>query len=85
MRGLRVVLRFMRKLWNGRSKPSPGSHSISSIDPQEFSDLLGSGRKTDLETLAKRLSEHHQRSRVKIRAKRMGQGAANSKGTGVAK
>jgi hypothetical protein len=85
MRELRVVLRFMRKLWRRWLKPSPESHLISSIDPREFSDLLGSGRKEDLETLAKRLSEHHQGSHAKAASKPAGQGAANSKGTGVSK
>jgi hypothetical protein len=85
MRDLRVVLRFIRKLARRWLRPSPETHSISLIDSKEFSDLLGSGRKKDLETLAKRLSDHHQGSRAKVAVKPTGQGASSSKGTGVAK
>jgi hypothetical protein len=66
-------------------KPSPEARLISSIDPDEFSDLIGSGRKKDLQTLAERLSDHHRRSGVKGAAKQAGQGAAASKGTGIRK
>ena len=55
MRGLGVVFRFLRKFWRRWSEPSPDSMSL--LDPAEFSKLLRSGRKEDLKTLAKRLSE----------------------------
>lgn len=57
MRGLGVVFRFLRKFWRRWSEPSPDSDSMSLSDPTEFSKLLRSGRKEDLKTLAKRLSE----------------------------
>jgi hypothetical protein len=62
MRDVRVIWRLMRKLSNRWLRPAPPTHSISLIDPGEFSELISSGRKKDLETLAKRLSEHHGRS-----------------------
>jgi hypothetical protein len=36
---------------------SPDAPDAPSIDPDEFSKLIRSGRKQDLETLAKRLSD----------------------------
>jgi hypothetical protein len=57
MRSLGVVFRSLRKFWRRWSEPSPDSDSISLFDPNEFSKLLRSGRKEDLKTLAKRLSE----------------------------
>jgi hypothetical protein len=36
---------------------SPDAPVAPSIDPDEFSKLIRSGRKQDLETLAKRLSD----------------------------
>ncbi len=62
MRDLRVIWRLMRKLSNRWLRPAAPIHSISVFDPAEFSELISSGRKKDLETLAKRLSEHHERS-----------------------
>jgi hypothetical protein len=44
-------------------RKSPSRDPISSIDPEEFSCLLRSGRKKDMETLAKKLSDRR-RSRV---------------------
>jgi hypothetical protein len=58
---------------------------LSSIDPREFSDLLVSGRKKDLQTLADRLSEHARASQGKVSAKPSGRHASNSKGPGIAK
>jgi hypothetical protein len=62
MRHPRVIWRSMRRLANRWLQSGPPSHSIAVFDPQEFSDLIRSGRKQDLETLARRLSEHHDRS-----------------------
>jgi hypothetical protein len=62
MRDLRVIWRLMRKLANRWLKSAPPSHSIAVFDPEEFSDLIRSGRKQDLEILARRLSEHHGKS-----------------------
>jgi hypothetical protein len=62
MRPPRVIWRLMRRLAHRWLKPAPSSHSITVFDPKEFSELISSGRKKDLETLAKRLSEHHGRS-----------------------
>jgi len=58
---------------------------LSSIDPREFSDLLLSGRKRDLKTLADRLSEHARASQGKVPAKPSAPNASNSKGSGMAK
>jgi hypothetical protein len=58
MRNLRVIFRFVRRGWRRWWKPSPETRMMSSIDPNEFSNLLVSGRKTDLQVLARRLSEH---------------------------
>jgi hypothetical protein len=79
MRDVRVIWRLMRKLSNRWLKPAAPTHSISLIDPGEFSELISSGRKKDLETLAKRLSEHHGGPQTKVASRSPGQGAANSK------
>jgi hypothetical protein len=60
------------------------TRSLPSIDPGEFSDLLRGGKK-DLETLARRLSEHAAPSSAKRPARPMRQDASNSKGRGIAK
>jgi hypothetical protein len=62
MRPVRVIWRLMRRRAHRWLKPAPPAHSIAVFDPSEFSELISSGRKQDLETLAKRLSEHHGRS-----------------------
>ena len=51
--------------------------SIAVFDPKEFSELISSGRKRDLETLAKRLSEHHGRSPANM-ASRSGRSKSGS-------
>jgi hypothetical protein len=56
MRKLQVLFRFLRLSWRRRTRRRPKAYPIPSVDPEEFSNLLGSGRKADLETLAKRLS-----------------------------
>jgi hypothetical protein len=77
MRPPRVIWRLMRRLAHRWLKPAPSSHSITVFDPKEFSELISSGRKKDLETLAKRLSEHHGKPGIKVASGRSGQGAAN--------
>jgi hypothetical protein len=62
MKPARVIWRLMRRLAHRWLKPAPPAHSIAVFDPKEFSALISSGRKKDLEALAKRLSEHHERS-----------------------
>jgi hypothetical protein len=57
MRKVQVLLRFLRLSWRRRTRRRPKEYPIPSVDPEEFSNLLGSGRKADLEILAKRLSE----------------------------
>ena len=78
MRDLRVIWRLLRKLANRWLRPAPPVHSISVFDPAAFSELISSGRKQDLQTLAKRLSEHHGRP-AKAASRGSGQGAANSR------
>lgn len=60
MKKLRLILRHLArplvKRWRRRHKRPPKLYPVSSVGPEEFSSLLGSGRKEDLETLAKRLS-----------------------------
>jgi hypothetical protein len=85
MRNLRVTFRLMRRAWRRWSKPSPETSLLSSIDPREFSDLLLSERKSDLKTLADRLSEHARASQGKVAAKPSARNASNSKGSGMAK
>jgi hypothetical protein len=62
MRSVRVIWRLMRRRAQRWLKPAPPAHSIAVFDPNEFSELISSGRKKDMETLAKRLSDHHGRS-----------------------
>jgi hypothetical protein len=57
IRKLRIMLHLLRRRWRLREKQPPPAHPITSIDPREFSDLLRSGRKQDLKTLAKKLSD----------------------------
>jgi hypothetical protein len=83
MRSLRAIFRLLRRTWRRRSTPSPETRLISSIDPREFSDLLVSGRKTDLKTLADRLSDHARTGNVLT--KPPGRSTSSSKGSGVAK
>jgi hypothetical protein len=52
-----ILLTKLRQSLHWRRKPRE-AFLLSSIDPDEFSDLLRSGRKQDLESLAKKLSEH---------------------------
>jgi hypothetical protein len=85
MKNLRVIFRLMRRAWRRWSKPSPETSLLSSIDPQEFSDLLLNGRKRDLKTLADRLGEHARASQGKVPAKPLHQHGSNSKGSGIAK
>jgi hypothetical protein len=64
MKKLRIILRYLArplvqalaKAWRQRHKRAPKVYPVCSVDPEEFSSLLGSGRKEDMETLAKRLS-----------------------------
>jgi hypothetical protein len=61
IRNLRLV--WLNRWQQWRLRKSQPSDPISSIDPEEFSCLLRSGRKKDMETLAKKLSDRR-RSRV---------------------
>jgi hypothetical protein len=56
MRKLRIVLRYLSLFWRHRNKHRPTEYPTPSVDSEEFSNLLRSGRKEDMETLAKRLS-----------------------------
>jgi hypothetical protein len=85
MRNVRVIFRLMRRAWRRWSKPLPETSLLSSIDPREFSDLLVSGRKKDLKTIADRLSEHARASQGKVPAKPSAPNAFSSKGSGIAK
>jgi hypothetical protein len=85
MRNLRVILRLLRRALRRWSTPPPETRTLSSIDPREFSDLLRGGRKKDLETLARRLSEHAAPSNAKRPARPIGRDASNSKGPGLTK
>jgi hypothetical protein len=85
MNNLRVIVRLMRRAWRRWSKSSPETRSLSSIEPREFSDLLVSGRKDDLKTLADRLSHHARAPQGKVPAKSSGRHASNSNGSGIAK
>jgi hypothetical protein len=59
MRKLRIVLRYLGLAWRRRTKRAPKQYPTPLLDPEEFSCLLGSGRKEDLRTLAQRLSRRH--------------------------
>jgi len=67
-----VIWRWMRKLARRWLRPAPPVHSISVFDPATFSELISSGRKKDLETLAKRLSEHHGKPGTKVTSRGSG-------------
>jgi hypothetical protein len=60
MKKLRIILRYLARpfvrSWRRRNKRPPQVYPVSSVAPEEFASLLGSGRKEDMETLAKRLS-----------------------------
>jgi hypothetical protein len=77
MRPVRVIWRLMRRRADRWLKPAPPAHSIAVFDPSEFSELISSGRKKDLETLAERLSEHHGRSPANMTS-RSGRPKSNS-------
>jgi hypothetical protein len=77
MRAVRVVWRLMRRRARRWLKPAPPAHSIAVFDPNEFSELISSGRKKDMEMLAKRLSEHHGRSPANLTS-RSGSSKSNS-------
>jgi hypothetical protein len=77
MRPPRVIWRLMRRLAHRWLKPASPPHSITVFDPKQFSELISSGRKKDLETLAKRLSEHHGRSPANM-ASRSGRSKSSS-------
>jgi hypothetical protein len=79
MRDLRVIWRLLRKRANRWLRPAPPVHSISVFDPAAFSELISSGRKQDLQTLARRLSEHHGKPAKRSVARGSGQGAADSR------
>jgi hypothetical protein len=85
MNSLRIIVRLMRRAWLRWSKSSPETRSLSSIDLREFSDLLASGRKDDLKTLADRLSHHARAPQGRVPAKSSGRHANNSKGSGITK
>jgi hypothetical protein len=65
--------------------PSSETRALSSIEPQEFTELLRSGRAADLKTLAKRLSEHAACSRKGARRDQAARGVATSKDPRVKK
>jgi hypothetical protein len=56
-------LSWLNRWQQWKLRKSRSADSIASIDPEEFSCLLRSGRKKDLETLARKLSDRR-RSRV---------------------
>jgi membrane fusion protein, multidrug efflux system len=85
MRNLRVILRSLRRALRRWLTPPSETRSLSSIDPREFSDLLSGGQKKDLETLARRLSEHAAPSNARRPTRQTGHGASRSKGPGVTK
>jgi hypothetical protein len=63
MKEVQSIIRLLCRFWERWARVSPDAPDAPSIDPNEFSELIRSGRKQDLETLAKRLSER-QRTRV---------------------
>jgi hypothetical protein len=77
MRSVRVIWRLMRRRAQRWLKPAPPTHSIAVFDPNEFSELISSGRKKDMDALAKRLSEHHGRSPANMMS-RSGRSKSNS-------
>ena len=83
MRKPRVFFRWMRRAWRRWSTPPSETRAISSIDTREFSDLLRSGRKKDLETLARRLSQHTAQPKEGARRDPSARGVSSSKGPGV--
>jgi hypothetical protein len=85
MRNLHVILRLLRRALRRWLTPPFETRSLPSIDPRKFSDLLCAGGNKDLETLARRLSEHAGPSNAKRPTRPIGQDASNSKGPGMAR
>lgn len=56
MNWLRTIMRSLRVSWVKLMQEPADSNTPLKVDPQEFTRLLGSGRKQDLQTLAKLLS-----------------------------
>jgi hypothetical protein len=57
------MFQALRQRWQKRETRASVRHPVSLVDPEEFSRLLRSGRKQDLETVARKLSERR-RTRV---------------------
>jgi hypothetical protein len=57
------MFQALRQRWQKRERRASVRHPVSLVDPEEFSRLLRSGRKQDLETVARKLSERR-RTRV---------------------
>jgi hypothetical protein len=85
MKKVRELLDSIGLAWKRWWGPGSETRAISSIDPREFSDLLKSGRKQDLKTLAERLSQHACSAGRTIQTKPKGKQVGNSKGPGLAK
>jgi hypothetical protein len=83
MTKLRIIYRWMRRLLRRRLAGS-ATHSISSIDPAEFSNLLCSGRNDDLKLLARKLSEQIASSRRGLSGN-SGQTGAGSRNSRISK
>ena len=60
MNWLRTIARWLRVTCTKLMQDPAGSNTPLKVDPQEFTRLLGSGRKQDLKTLAKLLSRRRQ-------------------------
>ncbi len=57
MSKLRIVLRYLSRPCRRRNKRLAKVYPVCSVDLAEFSSLLRSGRKEDMKTLAKKLSQ----------------------------
>ncbi|MBR0695537.1 hypothetical protein [Bradyrhizobium lablabi] len=54
---MKMLKRLFQLIWLRRVAPKPADFPPASIDPDEFTRLLCSGRSEDLRILAERLSQ----------------------------
>jgi uncharacterized protein YjiS (DUF1127 family) len=84
MRKPSAILGVLRRAFRRWLEQPAETRALSSIDPREFSDLLRGRRKNDLQTLARKLSEHAAASNARRADGAPGQ-SVSSRGPGLEK
>jgi hypothetical protein len=82
MRRWKILLAMLRRSLRWSRKLRQEAFFLPLINPDEFFSLLRSGRKQDLETLARKLSEHPQASRMPSSVRPQHNARAMKRGTG---